>query len=133
MFTELSDTWTWNGGAWTMASNATSPTARDSGVAVSMGGKIVLFGGQDLNSAPLADTWIWDGSDWSEENGLALSPPARLAAGAAVFQGQLVLFGGTTNNGNDLEDTWIWNGTTWFQGPTVGPTDRAWPVMIGPG
>jgi hypothetical protein len=115
-----------------MPSIANSPPQRDSGMAASIGGKVVLFGGQ-YNSSPLNDTWIWDGTDWSQELDLTLSPPPRLAAGVAVLQGQLVLFGGTNNDGNDLEDTWIWDGTQWFQGPTVGPTDRAWPAMIGPG
>ncbi|HEX3343925.1 MAG TPA: hypothetical protein VHS09_05095, partial [Polyangiaceae bacterium] len=129
----LSDTWVWNGSTWSMPTISNSPSARDGGIVAMVGGKVVLFGGQDLNSAPLGDTWIWDGSDWSPESDLTTSPPARLAASAAVFQGQLVLFGGTTNNGNDLYDTWIWTGTQWFAGPVSGPTPRSFAAMVGPG
>jgi hypothetical protein len=131
--TELSDTWTWNGQAWTMPSITNSPGARDSGIAVAMSGQIVLFGGQDINANALNDTWIWSGTDWAEDNDLVMSPPGRFAAGGAVLQGQFVLYGGTTNVTNDFNDTWIFDGTQWFAGPVMGPSTRAYVAMVGPG
>jgi hypothetical protein len=109
------------------------PSARDSGVAVSMGSTAVLFGGQDRNANALGDTWTWDGTAWTQVMNLALTPPARLGAAGAVLQGKFVLFGGTTNVTNDFNDTWIWDGSSWIAGPTAGPSVRAWSVMAGPG
>jgi N-acetylneuraminic acid mutarotase len=131
--TELADTWAWNGSTWTQKATAQSPVARDSGVAVSLGGKVVLFGGQDTNAAALADTWTWDGTGWTQLANLSPAPEGRLGAAGAVLQGKLVLFGGKTNLNNGFLDTWIFDGTSWIQGPANGPTLRTYAAMTGPG
>jgi hypothetical protein len=55
----LSDTWEWDGNDWTQKNPSTSPSARwEISLAYdSARGKIVLFGGIDLNNAQLNDTW----------------------------------------------------------------------------
>jgi hypothetical protein len=108
--TPQSDTWLWNGSAWSQPSNSNSPTGRDSGVMGSVGGKLVLFGGQDLNANAMNDVWTWDGSDWSENGDLTTVPDGRFGACGAVLAGKLVVFGGTTNVTNDFSDTWIYDG-----------------------
>lgn len=64
------DTWIYDGNAWTKASPAQSPPARDDARLIydSDHRVLVLFGGQGLNqgqSGPLNDTWTWDGSIWT--------------------------------------------------------------------
>ena len=112
---------------------AAPPRGPRLGVAATVAGKVVLFGGQDVNAASLNDTWTWDGTSWTQVINLTPVPPIRLAAAGAVLNGQFVVFGGTTNNSNDFNDTWIWNGSSWIQGPTSGPSVRAWAAMAGPG
>jgi hypothetical protein len=62
----LNDTWTWDGSSWTQLAPPTSPPARASGVAGSVGETMVLFGGFGPGVASLGDTWTFDGSTWRE-------------------------------------------------------------------
>jgi hypothetical protein len=62
--TYLSDTWTWDGAAWTRRNPVSSPSARALAVMAWQGAiqQVVLFSG--LSAAPTADTWRWDGTNW---------------------------------------------------------------------
>jgi hypothetical protein len=59
----FTDTWTWNGQAWTDRSTGVHPDARQGGAFVfdEARGVAVLFGGQALDGQMLDDTWTWDG------------------------------------------------------------------------
>jgi len=46
--------------------NVPGPPARIAASAATLGGKVVLFGGQDDNENPLGDTWVWDGASWTQ-------------------------------------------------------------------
>ncbi len=70
----LSDTWTWDGSAWTQL-NVTGPSARSVAVMTPLDGKLVLFGGEDVNGTALSDTWTWDGNAWAQVN--VSGPPGR--------------------------------------------------------
>ncbi len=65
--TGFTDTWTWNGQAWTDRSTGAHPGARQSGAFVfdEARGVAVLFGGQGLDGQMLDDTWTWDGQHWT--------------------------------------------------------------------
>jgi N-acetylneuraminic acid mutarotase len=72
------DTWTFDGTTWTQITPAASPSPRFDTAMAELGGKVVLFGGEnsttDVPPASLAayfnDTWVFDGSTWTQ-----LSPP----------------------------------------------------------
>jgi hypothetical protein len=70
----LSDTWTWDGTAWTQMS-VSGPPGRRLAVMAPFGNTVVLFGGQDATATALSDTWAWDGSSWAQVN--VSGPPAR--------------------------------------------------------
>jgi len=115
----LSDTWVYDGTAWTNPATTGAPPAR-SGAAMaydSLLGRVVMFGGQGASSA-LNDTWQYDAgaATWTQVTAAA-SPSAR--AGAAMtydpVRAKVVLFGG----GAGLADTWTYNGTTWTQVTTA--------------
>jgi hypothetical protein len=66
-----SDTWTWDGVAWTQHRVA-GPPAREAAVLAALDGKAVLFGGATPFN-DLDDTWTWDGAVWQ----LELAAPPR--------------------------------------------------------
>ena len=110
----LNDTWLFDGTNWTQASPVNSPAARsETSMAYdALRGNCVLFGGFDLNAAPLADTWTWDGSNWTQLT-FDTAPPAR--GGANFVAGanyQLMLAGGTIDvtSSASTHDTW-WYGS----------------------
>ncbi|OWA37288.1 hypothetical protein B9G55_04280 [Saccharibacillus sp. O16] len=83
--TPLSDTWLWDGTAWTQASPATSPPGVYDGQMSFDGTKAVLFGGnmgvvtegfgdnsqQVTYNKSLTDTWLWDSAaqTWISQGG----------------------------------------------------------------
>jgi cysteine-rich repeat protein len=73
-------------------------------------GRVVVFGGLDVDDQPLDDTFEWDGTRWIASLP-AVSPPRRsqhvMAYDAA--RDQVVLFSGDTGTA----DTWIWQGGAW--------------------
>jgi hypothetical protein len=74
------DTWTFNGAAWSVL-DVPGPPPRTAAVMAPVGNALVLFGGLSETSYPLGDTWTFDGTTWT-----ALShpgPPARVTAQAA--------------------------------------------------
>ncbi len=81
-YEDLEDTWAWNGSTWEQL-GVVGPSARDSAVMAPLGGKLVLFGGAQLESdaSELADTWLFDGAAWAEV-ATTTSPSAR---GGAVM------------------------------------------------
>jgi hypothetical protein len=58
--TDLGDSWTWNGSAWSTLSLAAKPTRRDSAVMAYYppAGNTVLFGGYGPNDVNFGDTWV---------------------------------------------------------------------------
>lgn len=133
--TVMSDTWSWNGTAWTKLTPTTNPGPLAFGSMVwdNALGKLVLFGGatapgnsKEFNSnggsftgaAPTVSnqTWTFDGTTWTKLTP-ATSPSARsaFAAGYDTGAGKVVLFGGYDGTGTTLGDTWTFDGTTWTQ------------------
>jgi len=126
----LNDMWTWDGATWKKESPPSTPPARSKAAIAydSASGKIILFGGQTINSR-LGDMWTWDGNNWAQLTPQTL-PPARSAAGIAYSQadGGLVLFGGLGTAGY-FNDTWIWYAGAWTQEhPATSPAAVGTPV-----
>lgn len=143
---ECSDTWEWDGIAWTRRSPEVSPPARESprlaydvrrGVTVLYGGLGTSVGGcGDPASSLCSDTWEWDGERWTERV-VEVSPPSRLLHAMAydARRERTVLFGGegwcAGGNYNTCNDTWEWDGQTWSlrQGGPL-PVDRSDHAMV---
>ncbi len=119
----LSDTWTFDGTAWVQKSPAESPSPREGAVMAfdSVGGKLVLFGGTEIDTGILfADTWTWDGITWTEENPSTRPPEQVYVTMSPDALGRPTLF-------TFYGDTWRWNGATndWESIPmTDGPPAR---------
>ena len=101
--------------------------------AAAVGGRVILFGGDDGNGAALQDTWSWDGHTWTDLTPTppALSPTAVYDGTASEWEGTFVLFGGfDPDSGVFLNDTWVLNGTTWTPQPAtaIWPTGRQSPA-----
>lgn len=100
----LSDTWTWNGSAWSLRIPTASPSA-------------------------LADTWAWNGTTWTQRVGAP--PQARGGHGMAYDSSyrQLVVFGGETASGR-TNDTWANDGSVWSaRFPGAPPSARFFPTL----
>ncbi|HLQ38766.1 MAG TPA: kelch repeat-containing protein [Planctomycetota bacterium] len=101
------DTWEYDGTIWTMVATATSPAARSSHALACdpLRGRLVLFGGADINGQMFADTWEYDGTDW-QQLVTVIAPSPRLLTVLAfdLARGSMVLFGGAIVHGA-LDDT----------------------------
>jgi uncharacterized protein (TIGR03437 family) len=122
------DTWLWNGSAWTEALPQSAPPARIyAGLAFdSVQGQTVLFSGMAANGNYFNDTWLWSGANWTQASPQT-NPTARVLFGMAYdsAHSQVVLFGGSDFYGRNLNDTWAWNGTNWIQqSPQTSPPAR---------
>ena len=87
--------------------------------------RVVLFGGEVLESAFLADTWEWDGEFWTQ---VADTGPSPRGGHRLAFDSQasaVVLFGGSSGPEVLHGDTWQWNGEAWTQVADTGPGARA--------
>jgi hypothetical protein len=124
----MSDTWEWNGSAWTNVTPASGPhpKVRDHAMTYdARRGVVVMFGGTD-DVAYLAETWEWNGTTWTNKTPATGNPPARWQHAMAydATRGRVVMFGG--DNESYFRDTWEWDGTTWTEvSPTVGPSARS--------
>lgn len=122
-FELLSDTWEFDGTAWTQVITANAPTPRfwHTMAYDSNRQRIVLFGGGDRDTTALtAETWEYDGTNWQEVNTIH-SPPAMDGMSMA-FDGHsntMVLFGGQAVAGV-FDDTWVYDGYDWSE--VVTPT-----------
>jgi Galactose oxidase, central domain len=118
----FTDTWTWNGQAWTDRSSGVHPDPRLDGAFVfdEARGVALLFGGQGLDGQMLDDTWTWDGRHWTRQTPKS-HPPA--GDGVAVYDSvrQVVwLIVGQM-------DTWKWDGQNWTQVmPKTSPPRLGW-------
>ncbi|GAB4141811.1 MAG: hypothetical protein Fur0037_08780 [Planctomycetota bacterium] len=122
----LSDTWEWDGQAWTPISTPTAPPAsRYAAICFdSNRNEIVLFGGEGNDG-----TWEYDGGDWRRV-ATPHAPPARSRHAMAfdAIRGRAVLFGGISSG--PLADTWEYDGGDWTRIVTVGhPSERSGHAM----
>ena len=111
------------GATWTQVSTPVGPSIRAQHAMAydSSRGKVVLFGGHDVNGTQLNDTWEYDGTNWAQIT-TTNSPSAR-ENHAMVFdstRSKVVLFGGSLF-GSRLNDTWEYDGAGWAQVPTPSP------------
>ena len=96
-------------------------------------GRIVVFGGMDVNGAMSDRTFEWDGASWRVV-GTTVRPPGRFAGRMAVDVAarRMLLFGGMTASGQQplLDDTWAFDGLSWTQlQPATRPAARAYHAM----
>ncbi len=124
-YTDLGDTWVWNGSTWTQAAT-TGPSARvNVGMAYDQhNNQLILFGGND-RSGNFNDTYEWTGSSWTK-----LSPPDSptvRSSPSLVYDPNssgLILFGGG-NGLNFSNETWKWTGSDWSNvSPATSPPGR---------
>jgi hypothetical protein len=115
----LSDTWEWDGAAWTPR-NVPGPPARAYHAMAELHGKVVLFGGF-ASGREFGDTWEWDGSAWTQR--IVPGPSARHSASMATLGGRVILSGGYVDSGTVLGDTWAWDGNSWQLLTATGPQE----------
>lgn len=108
----LTDTWEWDGTAWTQLDVTGPPAGAGTGLAPFHGDLVLIDG--------VGATWTWDGAAWTQVT--AAGPPPRAGAVMAPIGDTLVLYGGGTYP--PLADTWTWDGTAWTQLDVTGPPAR---------
>jgi hypothetical protein len=141
---DTSDTWQWDGTAWTQVCTAASCTPPPARNFASMSfdasrSRTVLFGGYQWSGgtcpSPMSfqDTWEWDGTTWTQASPKAM-PAVRYASamGYDAKNAVSVLFGGLTPPSQfqqpaPVADTWAWNGTNWTQLCVAAPCSGAVP------
>jgi hypothetical protein len=125
--THFSDTWEWNGSAWTDVTPASgNPDGR---VRSSMAfdvvlGQVVMVGGYNpFLLGAYGDTWLWTGSAWTNVTPSS-GNPIRHAHSLVLdpLRGRVVLFGGYESGYSD--ETWEWNGSAWTSVTATPPPSR---------
>jgi hypothetical protein len=86
--------------------------------------RVVLFGGDSLQSQLLDDTWEWDGANWVQVADIGPSARAEHAVAYETGRQRVLLFGGSTG-GTAVRDTWEWDGESWSQLADTGPAARS--------
>ena len=95
-----SDTWTWDGAAWSLRSAKSAPGAGLALAFDSARGQAVLL--------TATGTWTWDGAAWTQQHPQHLAPVGgRMAYDPSLGVVVLVPSKATT--------TWAWNGSDWSQ------------------
>jgi len=122
----FTDTWEWNGAAWTQKFPAQSPPGVVGAAMAydSIRGRSVLFGGAQYNGSP-SGTWEWDGTTWTQRFP-SVSPPNRVWTAMAFDskRGRMILFGGQVI-GATYDDTWEFDGANWTRMlPASAPAPR---------
>jgi N-acetylneuraminic acid mutarotase len=121
------DTWQWDGSAWSVVSPA-APGGRVGHRMATLGAQTLLFGGDvvGFSTAP-GETWTWNGTAWAG-GATTAGPDARSDESLSPLGAKVVLFGGALASllgGNaHASDTWEWDGTTWTQRSIAGPPGR---------
>ena len=123
-----SETWTWDGSNWTLASPSFSPPPISQAPMVydPNSTQVVLFSGWLNGYGFVTGPWTWDGSNWTQwSNPSNVAPPGSFANGAA-YDGntkQIQIYGGyipypTTFFSDQL---WAWQASGWSL--TTNPTE----------
>ena len=136
----LSDTWTFNGEAWTPNCGTTEPGATgDCSPGARLGqamgtapNGVLLYGGVRSGGlgppldgqsglAPVqSDAWLWNGSSWAQVCS-SCAPGPRVGAAAAGNGRQMLLFGGVSSAGQVSNATWSFDGTNFTEVDAGGP------------
>jgi hypothetical protein len=127
------DTWQFDGAAWTRTVLPSTPGARNSpGIAYDSARKLtMLFGGSGAGPDP----WEFDGALW-KSSGVSASWPQVAYSSVMTYdraRNVLVVFGGVRNTSTaDSGDTWEWSATAgWVQRtPAVSPPPRHGHVLV---
>ncbi|MEO6325441.1 MAG: hypothetical protein ABIT01_03175 [Thermoanaerobaculia bacterium] len=105
----LSDTWEWDGAAWTRRDVAAPLPSDRSGAAIAFDdarGVTVLFGGANAAEVPIAGVWELDDSGWHARETAGPTPRIAPAMAYDAPRSRLVLFGGITRASGAFADTW---------------------------
>lgn len=106
----VTDTWAWDGAAWTQVAPAGSYGEPIAMCFDSDRNVVVMVS----NNFPMVNTWEWNGAEWTLVAGD--SGPESRDMSAMVYdpvRHRAVLFGGYA--GKNFADTWEWDGLTWVR------------------
>lgn len=128
----LTDTWEWNGTAWTPRTPAMSPPPRRFAASWwdPVRARVAISGGQTFPSITyLADVWEWDGTSWTERTGLGTPARAAMPVAYDTARQRAILFGGINGSG-DQADTWELTAGWSLQAPSTPPSVRHGAAMV---
>jgi hypothetical protein len=124
----VSQTWSWDGSAWTQLHPATNPPYLGTALMAydRARGELVLATYTDNpNNNNFASTWAWNGTNWVRKPITGDHLPYNVNPGQSVYdavhqQVQVVL---------QFQQTWAWDGTAWsLLHPATSPSDRILPA-----
>ncbi|MCR9247472.1 MAG: hypothetical protein NXI31_20770 [bacterium] len=126
-----SDTWAFDGTAWSRVVQGTPPGRTGAMVSEGPNGVTVVHGGvSDGLIGSNDDTWIWSVNSWTQFAG---ATPGLRSDMSGTFDGnraQLVAFGGIQGVAGAVNETWEFDGTAWNQVMTANaPPARAGSAM----
>jgi hypothetical protein len=115
---DSNQTWEYDGTDWTRITPATNPgpLERPAMCYFAALGRIVLFGGINVQTGGTDVTWSYDGTNWSQLPITGFRPSVRTFPKMVYdpVRQVSVLYGGMDpTNGNPINDTWEFDGVQW--------------------
>ncbi len=128
-YTDLNDTWEWDGVSWTQRGAASAPYRVSHALVFDPGmGRTLLYGGTTPTSPEgFRELLLWDGTAWTPWRDAGPENRYGAATGYDPSRKRIVLFGGMDHTlGNSfLGDTWEWDGAHWSLRSQTGPEPGA--------
>jgi hypothetical protein len=124
-----SQTWSWDGAAWTQLHPLHVPPVLGAGEQMAYDrarGELLLTAYTDNpNNNNFASTWAWNGTDWIRKPPAGDHLPYDFNPGQAVYDAvhqQVLIY-------LEFQQTWAWDGTAWsLLHPATSPADRILPA-----
>jgi hypothetical protein len=121
--TVLTDTWEWDGTAWSLRDTVgPGPRVHAAAAYDVTRQRVVLYGGGALDDRVLSDTWEWDGQSWKQRG--TSGPENRFVNGMSYNPriGQVVLSTVQPDStGCHMKaELWTWDGKSWGDVPSNG-------------
>jgi hypothetical protein len=128
-FAPLGDLWEFDGSNWQQRVSIAGPTPRMFHTMTYMPqiGRVLLFGGRDVNGTTLGDTWLYDGTSWLQIPTQFSDPEPRTdAALTSDTRSNVALLYGGGDGTRTFAGLWAFNGVGWFRlGGPVEPPARS--------
>lgn len=126
---DSNQTWEFDGVNWQQRTPANNPGPLENAAMCFFPplGKVVLFGGINVQIGGTSTLWGFDGTNWAQVPALGTPPAPRTFANMVFDESRqaLIVHGGMNpQTGTLFTDTWQFDGATWTQLPPTGPVGR---------
>lgn len=128
--TVLSDTWEWDGTAWSRVATTGPGTRVHQSMAYDRSrGRVVLYGGYNTaTNSELRDIWEWNGTTWTQQSATTAAELIARGIGYDERANVLALYSVRASGSDIVTD--VWNGTSLTRRAGAAPSCFPAPSML---